>query len=71
MNAIEERLAKDRHKTMSSMIVTAWNNGAHNKSGAGYGIKLDANDRDRFFNRTWKTITLELEGSANPVDQSP
>ena len=53
---------------MNSMIVTAWNNGSHTKSGAGYGVKLDANDRDRFFNQTWKTITLELEGSSNPVE---
>jgi hypothetical protein len=46
------------------MIVTAWNNGSYTTSGAGYGVKLDASDRDRFFKREWKTIELELEGSS-------
>jgi hypothetical protein len=40
------------------MIVTAWNNG-----GAGYGIKVKADDRDRFFKKEWKTVTLEFENS--------
>jgi hypothetical protein len=38
------------------MIVTAWNNG-----GASYGIKVKANDRNMFFKREWKTVTLEFE----------
>ena len=28
------------------MIVTAWNNGPHNTSGAGYGVKVSAGDRE-------------------------
>jgi hypothetical protein len=44
------------------MIVTAWNNGLHNPSGAGYGLKVSVSDRDRYFKREWKFITLELEG---------
>ena len=31
------------------MIVIGWNNGDHQKSGAGYGVKLNADNRDRFF----------------------
>ena len=42
------------------MLVTAWNNGRHHKSGAGYGLKISNDDRDRFFDRTAKTITIEL-----------
>ena len=49
------------------MIVTAWNNGAHWPNGAGYGIKVKAHDRDRFFIKEWSTITLELEGSPMPI----
>ena len=50
------------------MIVTAWNNGRHHKSGAGYGIKISVEDRDRFFNSTWKTVILELEGYSHSVE---
>ncbi len=50
------------------MIVTAWNNGDHWKSGAGYGVKLDASDRDRFFRRDWKSIYLSLEGSSKVIE---
>ena len=46
------------------MLVTAWNNGSFTTSGAGYGVRLDASDRDRFFKRAWKTIELELDGNS-------
>ena len=50
------------------MIVTAWNNGSHSTTGAGYGVKLDVGDRDRFFERDWKRIYLTLEGTSQPVE---
>ena len=50
------------------MIVTAWNNGAHHMSGAGYGLKVDALDRDRYFSRSWQTIILELPGHTDLVE---
>ena len=49
------------------MIVTGWNNGDHQKSGAGYGVKLNADDRDRFFKRDWETIILEMEGKPDSI----
>jgi len=49
------------------MIVTGWNNGDHQKSGAGYGVKLNADDRDRFFKRDWRIIVLEMEGSPDSI----
>ena len=49
------------------MIVTAWKNGTPSPSGAGYGVKLAANDRDQYFRRDWDTIELELEGYAHVV----
>ncbi|MGA7194584.1 MAG: hypothetical protein WBW94_13230 [Anaerolineales bacterium] len=49
------------------MIVIGWNNGDHQKSGAGYSVKLNADDRDRFFKRDWETIILEMEGSSDSI----
>lgn len=42
------------------MIGTVWNNGNHNSSGSGYGIKIQQIDRDQYFNKNWKNIILEL-----------
>lgn len=50
------------------MIVTAWNNGVHHPSGAGYGLKIRAADRDACFNPEWNTILLEIEGEAQAVE---
>lgn len=48
----------------TNMIWTAWNNGGHHASGAGYGFKVAADDRDRHFRRDWDTVIVELpEGS--------
>lgn len=44
------------------MKATAWNNGQHHPSGAGYGIKFTAADRDHFFRREWESIQLEVPG---------
>jgi hypothetical protein len=49
------------------MIWTAWNNGQHTQSGAGYGIKVDASDRDAKFERSWQTVVVELYGEPTPV----
>lgn len=50
------------------MIVKAWNNGAHNRNGSGYGLKVSIADRDEFFKPEWKTILLELPGVDQPVE---
>lgn len=42
------------------MIWTAWNNGEHHQSGAGYGMKVSIEDRDRYFKRSWNTALIEL-----------
>ena len=49
------------------MIVTAWNNGKHHRSGAGYGFKLRAEDRDQEINKSWKTITVQLPNGTKVV----
>ena len=49
------------------MIGTAWNNGSSSMSGAGYGIKLKAKDRDRYFSRKSKYVSLRLEGQTGDI----
>ena len=44
------------------MIVTAWNNGAHRASGAGYGLKVSEVDRNKYFKKDWKIILIQLPG---------
>jgi hypothetical protein len=48
------------------MIVTAWNNGKNLNSGAGYGVKINARDRDTFFEGL-DQIELEIPGEPVPV----
>lgn len=50
------------------MIATAWNNGQHHQSGAGYGIKISEQDRDRLFKKEWKSVVLKIEGYDNEVE---
>ena len=50
------------------MEVTAWNNGSHHASGGGYGFKLRAEDRDRYFQRSWKTVFVSLPGVTDAVE---
>lgn len=52
------------------MISSAWNNGKHHPSGAGYGIKISLTDRDQYFKREWSHILLELEGESELVEIS-
>ncbi|TDO55569.1 hypothetical protein EV651_114273 [Kribbella sp. VKM Ac-2571] len=44
------------------MEVRAWNNGAHRRSGAGYGLKVRIADRDRLFDPHWVNIVLTIPG---------
>lgn len=52
----------------SSFSAKAWCNGSPRPSGAGYGLKLTAQDRDTFLRRDQKTITLYLEGEDEPIE---
>jgi hypothetical protein len=50
------------------MEVTAWNNGKHHATGVGYGFKLNATDRDKYFKRSWQTVLVSLPGVQRPVE---
>lgn len=48
------------------MIVVGWNNGSPNdRTGAGYGIRITRADRDRYFEKSWKSVIIELEGEGS------
>ena len=49
------------------IVVTAWNNGKHHRTGAGYGLKLSVQDRDNFFERRWGTVALWLPDADRPI----
>lgn len=49
------------------MLATAWNNGAHHASGAGYGLKISKADRDRYFSNAWREVLVSLPGHKGPV----
>ena len=44
------------------MVITAWNNGEHNPTGAGYGFKIGIEDRNKYFRKEWKNVFLGLKG---------
>lgn len=54
------------------MRARGWNNGHPLDSGAGYGLRISAGDRDRFFDRGWNRVVVDLDddGSAE-VSLSP
>lgn len=43
-----------------AFLANAWSNGQRGSSGAGYGLRISAADRDRFFERGWRSVTLRL-----------
>lgn len=45
-----------------------WNNGRYHATGAGYGIKILFEDRERYFDRTWQTVVLHLSGFDYPIE---
>ena len=49
------------------MTWTAWNNGKRRPTGAGYGFKVDAVERDRNFEPDWQSITVELPAALGDV----
>jgi len=42
------------------MIVTAWKNGRHSDQNLAYGIRINPEDRDIFFMKSWSSIDLSL-----------
>jgi len=42
------------------MEATGWNHGGWHESGAGYGIKIGKDDRNRHFRHEWPDVQIEL-----------
>ena len=51
-----------------TFIAKTWNNGHHHASGASYGIKITLQDREKFFDRSWRTVILHLDGYSRPIE---
>jgi hypothetical protein len=51
-----------------SFIAKTWNNGQYHTSGAGYGLKISFEDRERFFDRQWQTVILHLSRYPNDIE---
>lgn len=49
------------------MEVTAWNNGQYAVSGAGYGLRVEQADRDRYFDKDWQIVWIVLPGVADEI----
>ena len=53
------------------MKVVGWNNGSPNNiTGAGYGIKVNPKDRDKYFQKAWKEIIIILDDKEIKVNLS-
>ncbi|SHI04617.1 hypothetical protein [Desulfofustis glycolicus] len=48
------------------MKVTAWNDGKKT-----YGIRVGIRNRDRFFNKSWRNIEVDIEGSIYQFKLTP
>lgn len=42
------------------MKATGWRGGPPNTTGAGYGISISRNDRNKYFDPDWNTVTLDV-----------
>jgi len=49
------------------MIVTAWNNGSWHESGAGFGLKVDREDRNKYFIREWGVVEIVFGVADTPA----
>jgi hypothetical protein len=47
---------------------TAWNNGQHDKSGNGYGLKIPIADRDKYFDRTRGSVKVVVSDSGAEIE---
>ena len=42
------------------MRATGWSNGQPRRSGAGFGVRISRDDRDRHFHRAWDHVLIDL-----------
>ena len=50
------------------MKVIAYNNGLHHKTGVGYGLKVNKQDRNRYFYRSWESLFISLPGRESEIE---
>lgn len=47
---------------------TVWNNSKYHKTGSGYGIKININDRYEYIKSEWTDLHILLEGEENFIE---
>jgi hypothetical protein len=52
----------------SGFVAVAWNNGSYRSTGAGFGLKVSRDDRDRYFRKEWSCVYLRLPGLDDPLE---
>jgi hypothetical protein len=57
---MDELTSSGETRRSFEVIVTAWKSGKHNRTGGGYGLKVAAPDRDRYFERCWSDVAIQL-----------
>jgi len=50
------------------MKITAWNNGLKSKTGSGYGFRISAKDRDKYFKKEWSFVIVNLPGINKQIE---
>ena len=50
------------------MLATAYTCGKKVNFKSTFGLRINENDRDKFFKQNWKSVQLIFEGSGNPVE---
>ena len=49
------------------MKVSGWYSRPNDETGAGYGIRVRKADRDAYFERRWKRVTVDVGGEATEL----
>ncbi len=47
------------------VLASGWHNGSKPEEPGGYGLKILARDRDKYFDREWDEVVVSLEGGEN------
>ncbi len=58
--SLRRGLESKRPSVMRCRRAVGWSNGSPGSSGAGYGLKFSAEDRDHVFERAWAGVVLDL-----------
>lgn len=50
------------------MFVNTWNNGSYKESSTGYGVKISTTNREKFFDKSWKSVVVSISNPKNSIE---